>query len=172
MKRSKPNAELCDNSPKRSKYECFNCKKTFKSYQALGGHRPCHKRSNAFYESRYESGENSLDDSTDYRTTNKIVESSSNRKSSSKNSSRYAEKIPKPKKNKGHVCPFCLRVFKNGQALGGHKRSHFIGGYDENNIRSTVAKPEAPDLAPDLLDLNLPAPEEDEDNEGSQFFTW
>ncbi|KAL0385993.1 UNVERIFIED_CONTAM: hypothetical protein Sradi_2993600 [Sesamum radiatum] len=168
MKSSTPNAELCDNSPKRSKYECFNCKKTFKSYQALGGHRPCHKRGNAFYESRYESGENSLDDSTDYITTNKIVESSSNRKSGSKNSSRYAEKTPKPKKNKGHVCPFCLRVFKNGQALGGHKRSHFIGGHDENNNRTAVAKPEAPDL----LDLNLPAPEEDEDNERSQFFTW
>ncbi|KAL0363863.1 UNVERIFIED_CONTAM: hypothetical protein Sangu_0483900 [Sesamum angustifolium] len=86
--------------------------------------------------------------------------------SSSKNSSRYTEKTLKPKKNKGHVCPFCHRVFKNGQALGGHKRSHFIGGHDENNNRSAVAKPEAPDL----LDLNLPAPEEDEDNEGSQFF--
>ncbi|KAL2226230.1 uncharacterized protein LOC105160026 [Sesamum indicum] len=168
MKKSTPNAELCNNSPKRSKYECFNCKKTFKSYQALGGHRPCHKRTNTFYESRYESGENSLDDSTDYRTTNKIVESSTNRKSSSKNSSRYAEKMPKPKKNKGHVCPFCNRVFKNGQALGGHKRSHFIGGHDENNNRIAVAKPEAPDL----LDLNLPAPEEGEDNERTQFFPW
>ncbi|KAK4403098.1 hypothetical protein Sango_1050500 [Sesamum angolense] len=83
-----------------------------------------------------------------------IVESPSSRKSSSKNSSRYTEKTLKPKKNKGHVCPFCHRVFKNGQALGGHKRSHFIGGHDENNNRSAVAKPEAPDL----LDLNLPAP--------------
>ncbi|KAK6157878.1 hypothetical protein DH2020_012126 [Rehmannia glutinosa] len=38
---------------------------------------PCHKRTNAFYESRHESGENSLDDSTDYRTNGKFAESSS-----------------------------------------------------------------------------------------------
>ncbi|KAI3467263.1 hypothetical protein Pfo_023926 [Paulownia fortunei] len=168
IKNGTPNAELCNNSQKKSKYECFNCKKTFKSYQALGGHRPCHKRSNAFYESRYESGENSLDDSTDYRTTGKLVESSSNRKSSAKNSSRYTEKKIKPNKNKGHVCPFCNRVFKNGQALGGHKRSHFIGGHEENNNRSPVVKPELPDL----LDLNLPAPEADEDDGRGQFFSW
>ncbi|KAL3823970.1 hypothetical protein ACJIZ3_019999 [Penstemon smallii] len=129
-----------NNSEKRSKYECFNCKKTFKSYQALGGHRPCHKRSNALYESRYESGENSPKESTQFKKV-------------------------KPKKNKGHVCPFCDRVFKNGQALGGHKRSHFIGGHEGTSNQAVIKKPEVPDL----LDLNLPAPEEDEDG---QFFHW
>ncbi|KAK6133638.1 hypothetical protein DH2020_032548 [Rehmannia glutinosa] len=132
------NPEVCNVSQKRTKYECFNCKKTFKSYQALGGHRPCHKRTNAYYESRYESGENSLDDSTEFVTTGKIVESTSNRKSSAK----CAEKKIKSKKNKGHVCPFCNRVFKNGQAL--------------------VVKR-------DLIDLNLPAPQEDEDDENERF---
>ncbi|KAL0447008.1 UNVERIFIED_CONTAM: Zinc finger protein ZAT9 [Sesamum latifolium] len=159
------NAEACNISLKKSKYECFNCKKAFKSYQALGGHRPCHKRNNAFYESRYESGENSLDDSTEFVTTGKLVESASNRRSSAKNSSHYVEKKIKAKKNKGHVCPFCNRVFKNGQALGGHKRSHFIGGHEENNHRSPVAKP-------DMLDLNLPAPEEDEDDGRERFSPW
>ncbi|KAI3452894.1 hypothetical protein Pfo_009557 [Paulownia fortunei] len=160
-----PNAEVCNISQKRIKYECFNCKKTFKSYQALGGHRPCHKRNNAFYESKYESGENSLDDSTEFLTTGKLVESTSNKKSSAKNSSHCNEKKIKAKKNKGHVCPFCNRVFKNGQALGGHKRSHFIGGHEETNNRSPVTKP-------DLLDLNLPAPQEDEDDGHDQFSPW
>ncbi|KAK6133756.1 LOW QUALITY PROTEIN: hypothetical protein DH2020_032467 [Rehmannia glutinosa] len=158
------NPEVCNVSQKRTKYECFNCKKTFKSYQALGGHRPCHKRTNAYYESRYESGENSLDDSTEFVTTGKIVESTSNRKSSAK----CAEKKIKSKKNKGHVCPFCNRVFKNGQALGGHKRSHFIGGHDENNNRSPNNN-RNPVVKRDLIDLNLPAPQEDEDDENERF---
>ncbi|KAL3631228.1 hypothetical protein CASFOL_024212 [Castilleja foliolosa] len=128
------------NDGKKSKYECFNCKKAFKSYQALGGHRPCHKRTNVFYESRYETGENSLDDSTD-----------------------YAKKKPKLIKNKSHVCPFCDRVFKNGQALGGHKRSHFITGHLENDNQTRTKDR-------DLLDLNLPAPEADGDNEQHEQF--
>uniref|UniRef100_A0A803L7U8 C2H2-type domain-containing protein n=1 Tax=Chenopodium quinoa TaxID=63459 RepID=A0A803L7U8_CHEQI len=33
----------------------------------------------------------------------------------------------KSKKVKGHKCPYCPRVFKSGQALGGHKRSHMMG---------------------------------------------
>ncbi|KAG8366433.1 hypothetical protein BUALT_Bualt17G0079300 [Buddleja alternifolia] len=145
-----------ENSQKRSKYECFNCKKTFKSYQALGGHRPCHKRTNALYESRYESGENVVEDSTDFRTNSKLVES---RKANAKNLS--ADKKIKPKK---HICPFCNRVFKNGQALGGHKRSHFINGNGESSNQRSVIRPVTKPDAPDLLDLNLPAPEADEDD--------
>ncbi|XP_073021742.1 uncharacterized protein [Primulina eburnea] len=155
MKNGHIEGEACSNSQK-TKYECFNCKKIFKSYQALGGHRPCHKRSNANYESRYESGENILDDFTDVQTTG-------NRKPSAKSSSQL--KI-KPKKNKGHVCPFCDRVFKNGQALGGHKRSHFIVSNYENQNQSRRKKTELHNL----LDLNLPAPEEDEDDGRGRFF--
>ncbi|PIN05140.1 hypothetical protein CDL12_15929 [Handroanthus impetiginosus] len=155
---------ICNTSQKKS-YECLNCKKTFKSYQALGGHRPCHKRSNVCYESRCESSGNNLDDATDYR------------KSSAKNSSRSAEKKVKSKKNKGHICPFCNKVFKNGQALGGHKRSHFIGGHERNDNQSPVVKTEVPDPelrnqeAPDIFDLNLLPPEANEDDQG-QFFSW
>lgn len=150
-----------DSSQKRIKYECFNCKKTFKSYQALGGHRPCHKKSASFYEtSRYETGENSLDDYSEFTARGKLVES---RKPSAKNS---PEKKTKAKKNKGHVCPFCDRVFKNGQALGGHKRSHFIGGHEVNNNNPTAV------TKPDLLDLNLPAPQEDGDDGNEQFSSW
>ncbi|KAL8518550.1 hypothetical protein ACS0TY_009783 [Phlomoides rotata] len=146
MKNAGPSGEMCSKSKKKSKYECFNCKKVFKSYQALGGHRPCHKRLN---ESPNGSGENNPDDSLTY-----------DKKPSGKNSSRYTEKNSSTKKNKEQACPHCHKVFKNGQALGGHKRTHFIGGHDENNNRSPVAKP----MVPDLLDLNLPAPEAN-DNE-------
>ncbi|GFP87307.1 zinc finger protein zat9 [Phtheirospermum japonicum] len=151
------NPEPVGVSEKRSKYECFNCKKTFKSYQALGGHRPCHKRTNAFYESRYESGENSLDESTEFVARGKISGPGSNKKSSAAN-----------KTNKGHICPFCNRVFKNGQALGGHKRSHFIGGHDDYNNINNNRGPEK--KKPDLLDLNLPAPQEDGEDDGNERF--
>ncbi|XP_042012896.1 zinc finger protein ZAT1-like [Salvia splendens] len=50
--------------------------------------------------------------------------------------------IPKP----DHECPICLKVFPSGQALGGHKRSHLITDHQPKTI----------------LDLNLPAPVEDE----------
>ncbi|KAL3501490.1 hypothetical protein ACH5RR_035939 [Cinchona calisaya] len=155
------------NAYKRSKYECLNCKKTFNSYQALGGHRPCHKRSNAYLEPRYETGENSLDGDNALNgiPSRKLKESFSNRKASAKNSSYNAEKNVKPKKNKGHECPFCHRIFKNGQALGGHKRSHFIGGGVEVHSNPTSAF--KADCA-ELLDLNLPAPLEDD----AQFMSW
>ncbi|KAG6401786.1 hypothetical protein SASPL_138651 [Salvia splendens] len=54
--------------------------------------------------------------------------------------------IPKP----DHECPICLKVFPSGQALGGHKRSHLITDHQPKTTRR------------DFLDLNLPAPVEDE----------
>ncbi|KZV18910.1 hypothetical protein F511_17816 [Dorcoceras hygrometricum] len=50
---------------------------------------------------------------------------------------------------KVHECPFCDRVFASGQALGGHKRSHFVGAV--SRIGGTLS-----------IDLNLPAPVDDE----------
>ncbi|VFQ71021.1 unnamed protein product [Cuscuta campestris] len=157
----------------KKKYECLNCKKCFTSYQALGGHRPCHKKINADRESGYGTGENSLegDDAIRERLVGK-------RGNAVKDSS--PEKSVKFKKVKGHECPFCNRVFKSGQALGGHKRSHFLGGSSQvinaSNHASPSAKTEEEDgeeeeeEAPDLLDLNLPAPVED--NEDEPLMSW
>ncbi|KAL4024331.1 hypothetical protein IC575_012679 [Cucumis melo] len=55
-----------------------------------------------------------------------------------------------------HECPVCFRVFSSGQALGGHKRSH-VTGY--SNPPKTAQK-KFPDS---LIDLNLPAPFEEDD---------
>ncbi|KAK7395618.1 hypothetical protein VNO78_16182 [Psophocarpus tetragonolobus] len=52
-----------------------------------------------------------------------------------------------------HECPVCFRVFASGQALGGHKRTHVTG--------STVAS--SSKLANSFIDLNLPAPIEEDD---------
>ncbi|KAJ4706637.1 Zinc finger protein [Melia azedarach] len=55
-------------------------------------------------------------------------------------------------------CPFCDKVFDSGQALGGHKKIHF------SYLSVTKASPNS---GKTLIDLNLPAPPE-EDSEVSQ----
>ncbi|KAK4790191.1 hypothetical protein SAY86_017495 [Trapa natans] len=58
------------------------------------------------------------------------------------------------KKSYRHECPICFRIFKSGQALGGHKRSHFLGS---SVIRSPATGSEVHKVH-NLIDLNLPAP--------------
>ncbi|MED6157299.1 hypothetical protein PIB30_021950 [Stylosanthes scabra] len=70
----------------------------------------------------------------------------------------------KLKKSKEHECPICYKIFKSGQALGGHKRSHFIGGSSEENtlvIKQHHAPPSSLVVPNCLIDLNLPAPVDD-----------
>lgn len=156
----------------KKKYECLNCKKSFNSYQALGGHRPCHKKINTDMESSYGTGENSLDaDDTYNHNVNgggKIRDSFGSKKAGTGKDS--SDKKARPKKGKGHECPFCHRMFKSGQALGGHKRSHFIGGAQVINSSNQTPAAATKEEATDLLDLNLPAPVEDEDDE--QLMAW
>ncbi|KAK4269807.1 hypothetical protein QN277_022916 [Acacia crassicarpa] len=118
----------------RGRYKCETCKKVFRSYQALGGHRASHKKIRAVA----------------------ICDTDNN----SPATAAAAEK-------KIHECPVCFRVFASGQALGGHKRTHVTGsatsvvqstpsttttkfGDNNKNINS-------------LIDLNLPAPVDEED---------
>ncbi|XP_054792445.1 zinc finger protein ZAT1-like [Prosopis cineraria] len=48
-------------------------------------------------------------------------------KSSKSSNTRPRRSDEKSKKTKEHECPICNKTFRSGQALGGHKRSHFIG---------------------------------------------
>lgn len=158
---------------KKKKYECFNCKKAFSSYQALGGHRPCNKKANAYFESTYETDENGrgAENGPSYIDKGKHRETFNNRKPTvhdGQDVNYNPEKKMKPKKFKGHECPFCNRMFKSGQALGGHKRSHFLVGSQENHNQASVVK--GSEFA-DLLDLNLPAPVEDMNGEPT-FVHW
>ncbi|CAA7036281.1 unnamed protein product [Microthlaspi erraticum] len=65
------------------------------------------------------------------------------------------------KKREGHVCPICFRVFKSGQALGGHKRSHSFAVNQEHRIEQQHQVAEMHHHH-DQFDLNLPATEFDE----------
>ncbi|KAG5228569.1 zinc finger protein [Salix suchowensis] len=81
----------------QGKYKCETCKRGFRSYQALGGHRASHKKIKTHDEHEEGSG-NGCGGGDNHRIT-------------------AGKRIFK--------CPFCDKVFDSGQALGGHKKVHF-----------------------------------------------
>ncbi|KAJ4727190.1 Zinc finger protein [Melia azedarach] len=116
----------------RGKYKCETCKKVFKSYQALGGHRASHKKIKFYTPSR----ETELEQ---------------------ENAGASTSVVPMVDK-KIHECPVCFRVFSSGQALGGHKRTHVTG-----LVASSTSAKSSTKLGENLIDLNLPAPIDDDD---------
>ncbi|XP_022776563.1 zinc finger protein ZAT4-like [Durio zibethinus] len=85
-----------DEDNPRTKYKCKTCDKSFKSPQALGGHKASHKNNRAFtVEERKE--DKGKESGGDYQI--------------------HQQRI--------FECPFCDKVFQSGQALGGHKKVHF-----------------------------------------------
>ncbi|XP_031269695.1 zinc finger protein ZAT9-like [Pistacia vera] len=122
----------------RGKYKCETCKKVFKSYQALGGHRASHKKIK-FYSPIQEP---ELDQENAGTST----------------------PVPMLEK-KIHECPVCFRVFSSGQALGGHKRTHVTGLVTTTPPPTTSSTParSSTKLGENLIDLNLPAPIDDDD---------
>ncbi|KAL5553672.1 hypothetical protein UlMin_041073 [Ulmus minor] len=162
------NGEVCKTAQKRSKYECLTCNKTFHSHHALGGHRANHSKINGCCESTYGSGENSIETDTN-PVPKKLPEINTGKRQKFQDFSGYVERKPAPKKVKAHECPICFRVFKSGQALGGHKRSHFVGGREDNTLVIRQGLPEAETKG--LFDLNLPAPTEEDMNEDG-FMAW
>lgn len=116
----------------RNKFECETCKKVFRSYQALGGHRASHKKivikTQIFEGELSKSGNGGDGGGLNYAIEHRTFE-----------------------------CPYCNKVFDSGQALGGHKKVHFANLSTTRNIASTNFKDNL------VIDLNLPAPEEDEE---------
>nr|KYP42136.1 Zinc finger protein 1 [Cajanus cajan] len=122
----------------KGRYKCETCDKVFRSYQALGGHRASHKKIK-------------LNDETENQTELE--------------SEHVVEK-------KTHECPVCFRVFASGQALGGHKRTHVIGSSATTTASTTpaivrtvsVRTSSSAKAGDSLLDLNLPAPVDEDDS--------
>lgn len=140
---------------RRSKYQCGTCKKVFRSYQALGGHRASHKKIRG----------------CSTPTVPSPLPTATNGRDS------IPDNVGPADQHRIHQCPVCLRVFRSGQALGGHKRSHVTGSASASISVSVslsvsgsasfvdAAPPPTPaaKLADNFIDLNLPAPVDDDD---------
>lgn len=136
-----------------SKYQCAPCNRSFHSYQALGGHRASHKRIRGCY---FQNPNADFEDKTEAYVEHLTVAEISDSHSGLS------------KKRKIHECSFCGKIFATGQALGGHKRSHLVSNADAGSCSDKAAVVVAATSAaaaaevPELLDLNLPAPVDEE----------
>ncbi|XP_010259244.1 PREDICTED: uncharacterized protein LOC104598750 [Nelumbo nucifera] len=166
-------SEACGDSQKKSRFECTTCNKIFHSYQALGGHRASHKKVKGCFASKVDSSDNSIetDASPEPTADSKLVRSCSNENIIDRDVAGSVEASSGPKKSKGHECPICFKVFSSGQALGGHKRSHLIGGSEARGNQTIVIQQQLPEIR-DLLDLNLPAPIEEDSSGRVGFNPW
>lgn len=154
-------------------YECKTCNRTFPSFQALGGHRASHKKPKTAaevdqrklpaaappppHDQEEGEGEGQL------RKLSTII--------SPPPSTQLASKSLQsdPNKPKMHECSICGSEFGSGQALGGHMRRHRPAPSSSAKIptsidNNTASSHEACGKARNMLalDLNLPAPPEDE----------
>ncbi|RLN40512.1 zinc finger protein ZAT4-like [Panicum miliaceum] len=118
----------------RGRHQCGACRKVFRSYQALGGHRASVKK-----------GKGGCVPAPPPPPTPPAAPPSSK--------ARRAEAAPAVI----HECPFCYRVFESGQALGGHKRTHMP--YAGAPPHSTPAR--CGDSS-GSIDLNVPAAADDD----------
>ncbi|RRT39780.1 hypothetical protein B296_00047717 [Ensete ventricosum] len=124
-------------------YECKTCSKCFPSFQALGGHRTSHKKHKL-------AATTTTAEEKKLEVTDDMLQISMN--SFSKPFASSSQTTTKPKV---HECSICGSEFNSGQALGGHMRRHRPLAIAD----SQEAKKDKSFLS---LDLNLPAPAEDE----------
>ncbi|CAL0299342.1 unnamed protein product [Lupinus luteus] len=176
------------NNSELSLYQCKTCHKCFSSFQALGGHRASHKKpnkANTIGTEKKQVVTNFMNEEDHYhydsnKTNTTLSMQLPNRPLSLYRSINDGTTIVATTKSRVHDCSICGAEFSSGQALGGHMRRHrtsintsittvsvsdgnfIVGGggspeYQETKKPRTVLK----------LDLNLPAP--DDDNIESMF---
>ncbi|GAB2272277.1 hypothetical protein Dimus_007097 [Dionaea muscipula] len=157
-------------------YECKTCSRCFPSFQALGGHRASHKKPKLL--SPAEELPPLLLGYDDDHINDPALPLQISAAIATSCTDKYSKAI------KAHGCTICGAGFVSGQALGGHMRRHraILGvggspvvpvvpgrgrGYDEaeaeadQELGDHEKVPAVRNLLPDL-DLNLPAPDEDD----------
>ncbi|XP_020085328.1 uncharacterized protein LOC109708129 [Ananas comosus] len=190
-----PTATATATTVPRGLFECKACKKVFTSHQALGGHRASHKKVKGCFAAKLDELDDARPHDDDHPAavardsaaaaaaeTDSAVAGMAMAIVPFSNPPPLAAVAPPPsplkKKSKVHECSICHRVFTSGQALGGHKRCHWLTSNSPSDS-TAIAKLHAlagPDhavnhhhhhltLRPmfeansgEPLDLNLPAP--------------
>ncbi|KAF8110649.1 hypothetical protein N665_0081s0078 [Sinapis alba] len=113
---NKEHGRIKDKTVKKQKtthvFQCKGCKKVFASHQALGGHRASHKKVKGCFASRDKEEEEEYKEEEDDEEEEEEEEDKPH--------------IIRRKKSNAHECTICHRVFSSGQALGGHKRCHWL----------------------------------------------
>lgn len=133
-------------------YECKTCNRTFASFQALGGHRASHKRPKPTADNDQKKSPpppppDNPEEGGRFGTI--TITPPPSTQLPSKNCDH-------PNKPKIHECSICGSEFASGQALGGHMRRHRPAAPSSSSNDSSPPKNMLG------LDLNLPAPPEDE----------
>ncbi|KAG2660335.1 zinc finger protein ZAT1-like [Panicum virgatum] len=123
---------------KRTQFPCVACKKVFRSYQALGGHRASNVRG----------GRGGC-------CAPPVAPPPPPQPQPP--ASPFPEHLDGEQPRE---CPHCNRVFASGQALGGHKRSHVCGAATAAATAAASAPP-SPINNPGMIDLNVAPPSEE-----------
>ncbi|MCD9638082.1 hypothetical protein HAX54_021789 [Datura stramonium] len=156
--------------PPKGLFECKECKKVFNSHQALGGHRASHKKVKGCYAAKQDQLDHDNNDaSTHDQDYFKGSKSSPYNYQFEQGSSLAGASR---RKSKVHECSICHRVFSTGQALGGHKRCHWITSNSQDssiftpkfhfhNPLEQINERSALEKQVDPLDLNIPPDHED-----------
>ncbi|KAK4269808.1 hypothetical protein QN277_022917 [Acacia crassicarpa] len=157
-------------------FECKACKKAFNSHQALGGHRASHKKVKGCFASRLDNLEDKDDDDI---TQEEFLATKSNsmahKDHHQNNATLLTASSSSKRRSKVHECSICYRSFSSGQALGGHKRCHWITPnapdsstlarfqhfQDQRERMNQISKFDNSKSLDLKLDLNLPAPADD-----------
>ncbi|XP_068638929.1 zinc finger protein ZAT9-like [Aristolochia californica] len=132
------------------KYKCSTCNKTFYSHQALGGHRASHKK----YKSQSPSAEVEEEEADEEKTP---ITSGTHLDGSNESS-------------EAHRCQICNKTFPSGQALGGHKRCHYIAP-TETAVSSVSSPEDAHKTVLRVLDFDLNEMPPVEDNDAAVEFS-
>ncbi|XP_019155158.1 PREDICTED: uncharacterized protein LOC109152030 [Ipomoea nil] len=175
-------------------FQCKACKKVFNSHQALGGHRASHKKVKGCYAAKLDNVNNDNEYYLDDGGAAAVGPQHSDYNSLPSPPPPLPATALSRKRSRVHQCSICHRIFSSGQALGGHKRCHWlasgmteatliqnfqeIAAYDHSKSPPLIFKNPAfmatPPPHPSPLDLNfpplLPKPAGDITNAGKSRF--
>lgn len=135
-------SEVLKDSGRNGEFRCVTCDKVFHSIQALNGHQRIHRTYDKCIELKLERCRELTQ--TSFLSVPEVDPELESAKNLLEKETGVGVRSCDVKKSNCYECSTCFKVFKSGQALGGHKRAHY-SATNESKIKETM-----------LLDLELP----------------